>query len=90
MLTFITGDGHNDCEPVVRDNYPEVEKVFDWFGEGSQARLTGTGACVFCPYSDKAAALEMARSLPKHWSGYVVKGLNRSPLQDRLAKEPEG
>ena len=90
MHTFIAGDGHNDCESVVRNNYPEVEKVFDWFGADSQARLTGTGACVFCPYPDESAAREMARSLPEHWTGYVVKGLNRSPLLDRLDKEPEG
>jgi 4-diphosphocytidyl-2-C-methyl-D-erythritol kinase len=90
MHSFIVGDGHNDCEPVVRSNYPEVEKVFDWFGSDSQARLTGTGACVFCPYPDESTAREVARSLPEHWSGYVVKGLNRSPLLDRLAREPEG
>ena len=90
MHTFIAGDGHNDCESVVRNSYPEVEKVFDWFGQESQARLTGTGACVFCPYLDESAAQETARSLPEHWSGYVIKGLNRSPLLDRLDKEPEG
>ncbi len=89
MHTFVAGDGHNDCESVVRSNYPEVEKVFDWFGSDSQARLTGTGACVFCPYPDEDTAREVARSLPDHWSGFVVKGLNRSPLLDRLAKESE-
>jgi len=89
MLTFIAGDGNNDCEPVVRNNYPEVEKVFDWFGQGSPARLTGTGACVFCPYPDEASAQKVARSLPENWTGFVVKGLNRSPLLDRLAKESE-
>lgn len=89
MHSFIAGDGHNDCEPVVRSNYPEVEKVFDWFGLNSQARLTGTGACVFCPYPDESTAQNMARSLPEHWSGFVIKGLNRSPLLDRLAKESE-
>ncbi len=89
MHTFIAGDGKNDCEFVVRSEYPEVEQVFKWFGENSQARLTGTGACVFCPYPDKAAAQEVAQLLPKQWLGYIVKGLNRSPLLDRLAKEPE-
>ena len=89
MHTFVAGDGQNDCESVVRSHYPEVEKVFNWFGPDSQARLTGTGACVFCPYDDEHIARKMARSLPEHWSGFVVKGLNRSPLLDRLAKEPE-
>ncbi len=89
MHTFVAGGGQNDCESVVRSHYPEVEKVFDWFGLDSQARLTGTGACVFCPYPDENTAQKKADSLPEQWSGYVVKGLNRSPLLDRLAKEPE-
>ncbi len=89
MLTFVAGDGQNDCEQVVRNCYPEVDKVFDWFGSDSQARLTGTGACVFCPYPNENAAQKVARSLPKHWMGFVIKGLNRSPLMDRLAEEKE-
>jgi len=89
MHTFVAGDGHNDCESVVRRHYPEVEEVFGWFGSDSQARLTGTGACVFCPYPDENTARKKADSLPEQWSGYVVKGLNRSPLLDRLARETE-
>lgn len=88
MHSFIAGDSKNDCELVVRSKYPEVEQVFKWFGENSQARLTGTGACVFCAYPDKPTAKEVAQKLPEKWTGYIVKGLNRSPLLDRLAKEP--
>ena len=87
MHTFEISDGQNDCEPIVRKLYPEVSEVFSWFGPGSKARLTGTGACVFCPYPDEEAARLKARTLPEKWSGYVTKGLNRSSLLDRLAKE---
>ncbi len=89
MHTFVTGDGYNDCEPVVRKIYPEVEKVFDWLGYDSRARLTGTGACVFCPYPDEGTALEKLKILPDHWTGFVTKGKNRSPLLDRLSRELE-
>lgn len=89
MHTFEISGGHNDCEPVVRKLYPEVGEVFSWFGSGSKARLTGTGACVFCPYPDEESARLKARTLPEKWSGYVTKGLNRSPLLDRLAIELE-
>jgi 4-diphosphocytidyl-2-C-methyl-D-erythritol kinase len=87
MLTFQNGDGRNDCELVVRKSYPEIQAVFDWFGQASNARLTGTGACVFCPYTTKDEAQEKLKSLPSKWAGYVTRGLNHSPLQDRLDKE---
>ena len=37
----------NDCEKVVRTQYPEVEKALLWLLQYAPARLTGTGACVF-------------------------------------------
>lgn len=95
MHTFVAGDGHNDCESVVRECYPEVDQVFEWFGSqglghgmDKHARLTGTGACVFCPYGSEKDAEKAARELPDEWSAYVAKGLNCSPLLERLAKEP--
>ena len=91
MHTFVAGDGHNDCESVVRDCYPEVDQVFQWLGAHGQAqyaRLTGTGACVFCPYSSEKDAQQAAGILPDLWAAYVARGLNRSPLLERLAKEP--
>lgn len=68
--------GRNDCEPVVRQRYPEVAAALDWLaGEGTPGRLTGTGACVFtaCPARDAAEAL--AARLPPRWQGYVARSL---------------
>ena len=43
----------NDCEKVVRTQYPEVEKVLLWLLQYGPARLTGTGACVFAEFDDE-------------------------------------
>ena len=80
MADFVRSGGHNDCEPVVRRCYPEIDAALDWLSGHSQARLTGTGACVFAAFADEQRARSVARQLPARWTGYVARGINRSPL----------
>jgi 4-diphosphocytidyl-2-C-methyl-D-erythritol kinase len=82
---FLAGEGHNDCEPVVRARYPEVGAALDWLGERAHARLTGTGSCVFGAFPSEAEAQVILAELPRRWGGFVAQGRNRSPLLDRLA-----
>ena len=84
---FLLGGGRNDCEPVVRRRFPAVAEALDWLGRFAPARLTGTGSCVFAAMPDEAAAREALARLPGRWTGYVVRGLNRSPLLDRCRRE---
>jgi 4-diphosphocytidyl-2-C-methyl-D-erythritol kinase len=84
---FLASGGHNDCTPVVRKRSSEIAEALDWLGEFGQARLTGTGACVFVAMADRATAQRTASLVPSGWTGYVVRGVNRSPLLDRLAHE---
>ena len=85
IARFLAGDGHNDCEPVVRVRYPEVGAALDWLGERAHARLTGTGSCVFGAFPSEAEARAVLTELPRRWDGSVAEGRNRSPLLDRLA-----
>jgi len=85
IARFLAGDGHNDCEPVVRVRYPEVGAALDWLGERAHARLTGTGSCVFGAFPSEAGARAVLTELPRRWGGFVAEGCNRSPLLDRLA-----
>lgn len=84
---FLEGGGRNDCEIVVRNHYDEVAKALDWLGEFAPVKLTGTGACLFAPFEDKEKALAVKAQMPDGWQGYVVKGMNKSPLLERLAAE---
>lgn len=84
---FLAGGGRNDCTATVCGRYPEVAEALDWLSQFGEARLTGTGACVFAAMPDAASAKRVSAQLPARWSGYVVRGLNRSPLVDRLASE---
>jgi 4-diphosphocytidyl-2-C-methyl-D-erythritol kinase len=84
---FLAGGGRNDCAPVVRKRSGEIAEALDWLSEFGEARLTGTGACVFVAMADQAAAQRAAARVPARWTGYVARGVNRSPLLDRLAHE---
>ncbi|HEX7012845.1 MAG TPA: 4-(cytidine 5'-diphospho)-2-C-methyl-D-erythritol kinase, partial [Steroidobacteraceae bacterium] len=52
IRAFLQGGGRNDCTSTVRRRYPEVAEALDWLGRFGEARLTGTGACVFAEMPD--------------------------------------
>ncbi len=77
---FLPGEGINVCEPVVCEHYPQVAEALRWLSQFGQARMTGTGACVFVSFEDEAAAHRALEHLPPAWQGFVAKGMNQSPL----------
>lgn len=84
---FLEGGGHNDCESVVRDLYPQVAEALDWLDQFAVARITGTGACVFAGFETQQQAESVYEKLPQGWEGLVAKGLNYSPLQTYLEQK---
>ena len=87
MHAILAGGGHNDCEAVARARFPEVDAALRWLGQFGEARLSGTGACVFALFENDAAIEEARRALPSGWRGFATRSLNRSLLLDRLARE---
>jgi 4-diphosphocytidyl-2-C-methyl-D-erythritol kinase len=87
---FLRAGGRNDCEPVVRARHPAVADALDWLARFAPSRLTGTGACVFAALPDAASAAAVAAQVPAPWLAWVTRGLNRSPLLDRLDDERQG
>ncbi len=81
---FLTGQGDNVCEPIVRANHPEVEAAFGALGQYAPARMTGTGACVFARFEDEASARTAWELLAGQWQGFIAKGVNTSPLHETL------
>lgn len=84
---FLKAGGRNDCEPVVSGRHPEVARALTWLARRGDARLTGTGSCVFAGFAQRGQAEAALAGLPPEWSGFVARGLDRSPLQERLAAE---
>jgi len=81
---FLDGAGHNDCKKVVFREYPEVARAAAWLDQWTEAKLTGTGACIFGQFATQLAAQEVLTKLPKSWQGFVSKGKNVSPLRAKL------
>ena len=88
ITDFAAGLGGNDCEAVVYRRYPEVATATRWLAQFGQARLTGTGACVFAVFPDGASADRVLARLPAGCTGFVARGCNRSPLHEHLARRP--
>jgi 4-diphosphocytidyl-2-C-methyl-D-erythritol kinase len=84
IAAFLREGGRNDCEPVVRSLYPEVAFALDWLSHFAPARMTGTGACVFASFADRAAAHAVLQQLPTGYRGFVAQGVNKSPVHAAL------
>jgi 4-diphosphocytidyl-2-C-methyl-D-erythritol kinase len=84
MRAFFQAGGRNDCESVVRAQFPEVADALDWLGQHGRARLTGTGACVFADFARAADAERVAARVPDRWTSFVARGLNSSPVLERI------
>ncbi|MFO8141979.1 MAG: 4-(cytidine 5'-diphospho)-2-C-methyl-D-erythritol kinase [Marinobacter sp.] len=76
----------NDCQGVVCELYPEVKKSLEWLSQFGPARLTGTGACIFGRFPTESAARIIWESKPSGVMGFVAKGVNRSPLHQKLTE----
>lgn len=80
---FFPGQGQNDLEAVVAARYPEVAAQLAWLKQRCpQARMTGSGACVFAEFETRAQADAVQSQLPAGMSGFVAQGLERHPLHD--------
>jgi 4-diphosphocytidyl-2-C-methyl-D-erythritol kinase len=71
---------HNDLQPVVCAKYSEVAAALSWLQQFGEARMTGSGACVFAPFVSESAARDVLSSLPAGWHGWVTQGLDVHPL----------
>ena len=82
---FIAGQHQNDCVEVVSQRYPLVKDALVALSGFSEARLTGSGACVFAQFDSEILAINAYQSLKNNgWQVYIAKGLNESPLFSKL------
>lgn len=78
------GYGHNDLQPVAVALYPQIGDCLAWLRQFGDARMTGSGACVFAAFPDRASAEAVFRRRPAHMDGFVADGLDRHPLFDMV------
>jgi 4-diphosphocytidyl-2-C-methyl-D-erythritol kinase len=80
---FLSGQGRNDLEAIAVRRHPEIAQHLAWLRARSpQARMSGSGACVFAELGRQAEALALLAQLPATMRGFVAAGLERHPLHD--------
>jgi len=78
------GGGHNDCQPVVEQRYPEVRNALNLLNKFVPARMTGSGACVFGSFPNREDAAKVSRQLPATQPSFIAQGRNVSMLHRKL------
>ena len=74
----------NDCENIVRREYPEISEALDWLNGLGTARLTGTGACIFARFASLAEAEAVLAEMPASYTGFIAQGTDRSTAHQAL------
>ncbi len=88
IAAFFEQGGHNDCQPVVRKLYPEVDFALNWLQQHAHAQLTGTGACVYAAFADKSSAEQVHSQLPDGLTAFIARGVDTSPTIAALNCQP--
>jgi len=83
---YFEGHTENVFEKVVRARYPAVDQALIWLSDfsQSQAKMTGTGSCVFAPVANEQDAQEIINNVPGEWQCFYAKACNKSPLLSQL------
>jgi 4-diphosphocytidyl-2-C-methyl-D-erythritol kinase len=74
---------HNDLEPVVIARYPVVREHLEWLRQHGNARMTGSGSCVFAAFDSREGAERVIGALPGSMSGFIAQGLTHHPLLEQ-------
>lgn len=85
MQGFAAHKTRNDMQAVVCVKYPEVAESLEWLSQYGDARMSGSGACLFAPFDTEERARQVAASAPSGWKVWVAQGLDRHPLKDWVA-----
>jgi 4-diphosphocytidyl-2-C-methyl-D-erythritol kinase len=83
----LIGFGRNDLQAVAARLFPPVAKAVEWLGSYGDARMTGSGACVFCAVSSESEADRVLAVVPPIWTAWKTKALSRHPLKSLLQNQ---
>ena len=84
VAAFLEQGGVNDCQPLVQSLYNEVDLALSWLSQFGDAKMTGTGACVFAPFDNEASAKAILAKTPDTLNGFIARGINHSKVHELL------
>ncbi len=87
ISSFASGETtENAFAPVVRARHPRVAAAQDWLARFGEARLSGSGGCVFLEAKSFDRVVAIATQCPVAFTAQVAAGVDVSPLQDALVR----
>ena len=78
------GFGRNDLQAVAARAFPPVADAVEWLSGFGEARMTGSGACVFAAFASESEADAVLQSVPAAWRGWKAHSLAAHPMVDLL------
>ncbi len=78
------GFGKNDLQDVAERLFPPVAEAVRWLGGYGDARMTGSGACVFCAFSGEREADQVLAQVPERWKAWKAHSLASHPMKSLL------
>ena len=80
----LVSNPHNDCLDAAIDLESEIKDALMYLNSTrkhvDEARMTGSGSCVFVAFEHESDALIANKELPSKWVGFVAKAIDKSPL----------
>jgi 4-diphosphocytidyl-2-C-methyl-D-erythritol kinase len=85
------GFGKNDLQDVAERLFPPVAEAVEWLGSYGDARMTGSGACVFCAFSGEREADQVLAQVPVNgstaWKAWKAHSLKSHPMKSLLQNQ---
>lgn len=72
--------GRNDLQFVAERLFPPVADAVKWLSRHAEARMTGSGACVFARFGREEEADAVLQYLPARWKGWKARAMQTHPL----------
>lgn len=72
--------GKNDLQVVAAKLFPPVADAIQWLAAHGNARMTGSGACVFCSFEHEHRADEVLGMVPSRWKAWKARAIAEHPL----------
>ena len=80
----LPGFGKNDLQAVAVRAFKPVADALKWLSDFGDARMTGSGACVFAVFASESDADETLRRVPSEWRAWKTRTLGAHPLAHLL------
>ena len=80
VIDWQPGIGGNDLQAVAIARFPVVAEHLRWLSAFGDARMSGSGACVFAEFPSRQTAAAVIEKIPAGMRGWLAAGLTVHPL----------